>query len=213
MTEFDLEASLTDVRALYDTVAMEYAALLPDTSAETPAELGMLAEFAARVDGPIVDVGCGTGRITAHLHEGGANISGIDLSPGMIAVARSSNPQLRFDVGQLARLELPDASLGGVLAWYSIIHSPERSLPAMFEEFARVLRPGGSTLLAFQVGTGVRRMTRAYGHDVDCDAFPHDPDRVAGILSSAGFIVQATLIRAPVAAETAPRAALLAEWP
>ena len=46
--------------ALHDIVAVENAALLPDTSAETPAELGMLAEFAARFDGPIADAGCGT---------------------------------------------------------------------------------------------------------------------------------------------------------
>jgi ubiquinone/menaquinone biosynthesis C-methylase UbiE len=42
---------------------------------------------------------------------------GIDLSPEMIAVARRTYPDLRFEVGSMLRLDLPDAALGGVLAF------------------------------------------------------------------------------------------------
>ncbi|MGO8887777.1 MAG: class I SAM-dependent methyltransferase [Streptosporangiaceae bacterium] len=41
-------------------------------------------------------------------------------------------------------LDLPDGALGGVLAWYSIIHIPQERLPETFAEFCRVLAPGGS---------------------------------------------------------------------
>jgi 2-polyprenyl-3-methyl-5-hydroxy-6-metoxy-1,4-benzoquinol methylase len=47
------------------------------------------------------DVGCGTGRITAHLRQLGVDVFGIDLSPGMIEVARRDHPGLRFDLGSM----------------------------------------------------------------------------------------------------------------
>lgn len=70
----------------------------------------------------------------------------------MVAVARRDHPYLRFDVGSMTGLDLPDGALGGVLAWYSLIHTPPPQLPAVITELARVLRLGGLLLTAFQVG-------------------------------------------------------------
>ncbi|MFD9547340.1 class I SAM-dependent methyltransferase [Nocardia salmonicida] len=69
--------------------------------------------------GPVADVGCGTGRITAHLSQLGVDVFGIDLSPAMIEVARRDHPGLRFDLGCMTDLTLADASMAGLLAWYS----------------------------------------------------------------------------------------------
>jgi hypothetical protein len=49
---------------------------------------------------------------------------GVDLSPEMIALARRTYPHLRFEVGSMLALDTPDASLGGVVANYSIIYVP-----------------------------------------------------------------------------------------
>jgi SAM-dependent methyltransferase len=49
-------------------------------------------------------------------------------------------------------LDVATDALGGVVAWYSIIHTPPDRLPVVFSEFHRVLRPGGHLLVAFQVG-------------------------------------------------------------
>lgn len=63
---------LTATRTSYDTVAVSYAHLVRDLLAEAPYERAALASFAELVQGagggPVADVGCGTGRITAHLH-------------------------------------------------------------------------------------------------------------------------------------------------
>jgi 2-polyprenyl-3-methyl-5-hydroxy-6-metoxy-1,4-benzoquinol methylase len=88
----------------------------------------MLTTFAedaqATALGPVADVRCGAGRITAHLHSLGRDVFGIDLSPGMVEVARRTYPHLRFDVGSMTDLDVTDGSLGGVLAWYSVIDTP-----------------------------------------------------------------------------------------
>jgi hypothetical protein len=59
----------------------------------------------------------------------------------MVDVARRAYPELHFEVGALEELPLPDASLGGLVAWYSIIHSAPERLPLIVAQAARALRP------------------------------------------------------------------------
>ena len=203
---------MTDqVRATYDAVAEDYARIVTGLDAEGPLDRAMLADFADRVDGPVADVGCGTGRLTDFLAGRGIDVVGVDLSPGMIDVARRSYPALRFEVGSMTALDLPDGRLSGVLAWYSIIHTPPEGLPVVVAELRRVLAPGGHLLLGFQAGADQHRtLTHAYGHEVQCDAWLHDPDTVSGLLADAGFVVDARLVREPAGGERRPQASLLA---
>ncbi|GIJ66647.1 class I SAM-dependent DNA methyltransferase [Virgisporangium ochraceum] len=99
-----LEADwVADTRASYDTVAGTYADMFRDELRGQPVIRHLLAMFAELVrdagGGPVVDVGCGTGRVTAHLRGLGADAFGVDLSPGMVAMARRDHPGIRFDVG------------------------------------------------------------------------------------------------------------------
>lgn len=140
-------------------------------------------------------------------------MSGIDVSGGMIAMARRSNPELSFEVGELADLPFADMQLGGVFAWYSIIHSPPTDLPPIFAEFFRVLAPGGHALLSFQVGEGHRHLSRAYGHDVSMQAQLFTPEIVAEHLVGAGFNMVARMTREAGPNERTPQAVLLARRP
>jgi trans-aconitate methyltransferase len=79
--------------------------------------------------GPVAGVGCGPGHVTAHLHELGVDAFGIDLSPVMVEVARRDHPGLRFGVGSMTDLNLADASVAGLLAWWSLIHVPDAAVP------------------------------------------------------------------------------------
>ena len=127
-------------RRSYDAVAVEYADLLRDELGARPWDRAMLAAFAEAVrtggGGPVADLGCGPGRITAHLAALGLDVHGIDLSPSMVGVARRSYPELRFAEGSMSDLDLADGALGGIVAWYSVIHTPTERLPEMFAEFA-----------------------------------------------------------------------------
>lgn len=95
-------------------------ALLPEASLEAPLDRGMIEAFVKRLtEGPVrpvVDAGCGTGRMTRLLASLGVAISGIDLSAGMIAVARLTSPELNFEVAGLSELPYADRQLGGVFA-------------------------------------------------------------------------------------------------
>ncbi|WP_243421042.1 class I SAM-dependent DNA methyltransferase [Micromonospora globispora] len=205
---------MTETRAAYDTVAIDYARLIPDV-VEGPLDRGVLAAFAELVGGagPVVEVGCGTGRITAHLRDLGLDISGIDLSPGMLEVARRNHPGLRFDVGTMTDLPLPDGGLAGLVAWYSIIHVPPQRLPGVFAEFHRVLAKGGRLLLGFKAGDRRVRLEQAYGHTVSYDVHWLSADRVAAQVADAGFEVRARLDREAEGQEKGPQSFIMAVRP
>ncbi len=201
-------------RHAYDAVADAYANLLPDLGAETDLDRALIDDFANRCEeatGLVADVGCGTGRVSSYLARRGIDIFGLDLSSGMVEVARRRHPHLRFEVGQLEDLSIPDAGLAGLVAWYSLIHSNPGELPSITGGFARVLRPGGWLLTAFQTGGGesVKRET-TYGLPVTLTNFRHAPKQVLAVLDAHGFDVHVELQRQAEGAETTPQTILLA---
>jgi SAM-dependent methyltransferase len=210
VTEADF---LRATRASYDAVAAEYADRFAGELARKPLDRAMLAAFAelVRDDGPVADIGCGPGQVTAHLHALGLPVLGIDLSPQMVALARDTYPDLRFEVGSMTALDLPDAFLGGLVAYYSIINVPTDRLSAVFAEFHRVLAPGAPVLLAFQVGDETVHGTEWLGHVISLDLHRRRPEQVREPMAAAGLPVHAELVRQPDGdGEHGPRACFLA---
>ncbi|MGH3380015.1 MAG: class I SAM-dependent DNA methyltransferase [Actinoallomurus sp.] len=195
----DADGWLADTRTSYDTVAVSYADQLRDALAGEPylrAALSLFADLVRAVGGgPVADVGCGPGHVTAHLYELGIDAFGIDLSPGMIDVARRDHPDPRFAVGSMTDLALPDASTAGLLAFWSLVHVPDDAVPAILGQFRRVLRPGGPLLLGFHAGDRSTLKTQGYGgHPMKVYVHRRGPDQLTAWLRDAGFTVEAQLL-------------------
>jgi ubiquinone/menaquinone biosynthesis C-methylase UbiE len=217
VTEEPAAGSATgSIRDAYNTVAAAYARVLADVSFESPLDLAMIRQFAdalptGAAEGGILDAGCGSGRMISHLESLGLrDVEGVDLSEAMIAQARISNPHHRFTIGDIAALPYPDKCFRGVLAWYSVIHTPAEQLPSVITELARVTQPGGYVLVGFQAGKGHRTIHRAYGHDVTLTACLHDPAATAELFTRQGFTISALLTREPRSSETHQQAFILA---
>lgn len=200
-------------RAAYDQLAADYAAMFPDLGAEAPEDRALIDTFADQVRGrgPALDAGCGTGRVAAHLRSLGIPTVAVDLSLGMLAEAHRRHPQLPIAACTLLRLPVRAGGAGGVLAWYSVIHTPPADLPLVIAELARALAPGGPLLLGFQCGQGERvDRTGAFGHPARRVAYRHQVDRIEQLLGRYDVEVARTVVRDPVAAhETTQQAFLL----
>lgn len=212
------EASyLSTTRTAYDAVAVRYAELFGDYLADLPLDRALIAAFAELVRaadaGPVADLGCGPGYVTAHLGGLGLNAFGVDLSPTMIELAREAYPDLRFAVGSMTALDIGDEALGGVLAWYSTMHTPPEELPAVLTEFHRVLAPGGHLLLAFfQADDDAEVLAQPFDHKVTT-GYRWSLDGAAELLRKAGFTESARLSREPNEDERFPRGHLLVRRP
>ncbi|MEU7784929.1 class I SAM-dependent methyltransferase [Amycolatopsis sp. NPDC049159] len=183
---------LADTRTSYDTVAESYAEFVAGALEEQPYLKAALTLFAAEVDGPAVDVGCGPGHFTAYLASLGVDASGVDLSPAMVGLARRAHPELAFEVGSMTDLALPDASVAGVLASWSLIHVPDDDVPVALGHFRRVLRPAGLLVIGYHVGAGTRLKTEGYGgHPMRVHIHLRQPWWLARRVRAAGFSVEA----------------------
>ena len=210
--------NLANTRATYDHVAEEYAARIARELAGKPLDRALLACFVEQVGGLglIADIGCGSGHVAAYVHELGAQVAGIDLSPEMVAIARQRSPEIPFEQGSMLALAAPDASWGGIVALYSIIHLPPEGRPHALAEFYRALRPGGLLLLAFHMGDEQRHLDEWWGQEVSLDIWFLQPREIESLLIEAGFTVEMSLVRQPYAPDVehqSQRAYILARKP
>jgi len=88
----------------------------------------------------VLDVGSGTGVVTAAASRRGALSTGVDFSSAMLAQARRAYPHLRFDEGDAEALPYPDGSFDAVVSNFGIHHLPGPGKG--ITEALRVLRPG-----------------------------------------------------------------------
>lgn len=191
------------VWAAYGRRATEYVEKCGSIAATAEEDRRLIGRWARGVTGPIVDVGCGPGQWTDWLRSEGSTIEGVDPTAALLESARRRYPLSRFRAARARDLQLPDGELGGVLAWYSLIHIEPELIGMAFAEFARCLRPGGSLAIGFF--TGDRRAP--FDHAVTT-AYYWPIDAMAAVLADAGFTVTETHARTDPGAR--PHGAIIA---
>ncbi|MGN0101999.1 MAG: class I SAM-dependent methyltransferase [Dietzia sp.] len=150
-----------DVRAAYTRRAQEYIDLFGSIGSVHPADLELVTRWAGRLEGPLVDAGCGPGHWTGHLTGRGVDVRGVDRVEEFVDHARRAHPGCRFDVGDFDALPWSPGEVAGILAWYSLIHHDPPALRRALAEMARALRPDGELLLGFFHGPHVERFDHA----------------------------------------------------
>src|SRR5262245_60897960 len=122
-----------DLRESYDSAAEAYAEHLAGELAHKPLDRHLLNRFAegVREKGRVLDAGCGPGHVAAYLRGQGVEVFGLDLSAGMVSCASRLHPAIEFAVGDVRALNLPAGSLGGLAAFYLIVHFEESDLAVL----------------------------------------------------------------------------------
>ncbi|MEJ7837721.1 MAG: class I SAM-dependent methyltransferase [Thermomicrobiales bacterium] len=135
----------------YDLIAPQFAAKYW-TMPEMLATLGeaLLARLPERPR--ILDVGCGAGRDMAWLEAKGALVTGTDLSPGMLAEARTrvAGPLHEMD---MRSLDFAESAFDAIWCNAALLHIPKTATPVVLEGFHRIVKPGGSLVLGLKRGS------------------------------------------------------------
>jgi SAM-dependent methyltransferase len=137
--------------AVYDLLAPHYDAVTGDSAAEA-AFIRDLIERYHRQAVTVLDLACGTGSITALL-AGAYQVSGLDISPGMLAVARQKLPgRIPLYLGDMTSFRL-DASFDVIVCAYQGINHllSLADWQASFDRACEHLSPGG--LFVFDIAT------------------------------------------------------------
>lgn len=197
-----------DVVRSWDARADHYLELFRDELEGKPHDLALLAGFAERL-GPgarVLDLGCGPcGHVAAALDAHGLEVTGVDLAPRCVELARREQPGLRFELGDQRELEV--AALGGrfdgIVSYYSLHDQPKSLLRGTFSGWAAALRPGGALLVVAKEGDADGVLADPLGSDIDVYWAEFTAAELAGAAAAAGFTVERIADRAPYEQEIA----------
>lgn len=151
----------------------------------------------------VLDVGCGTGELLAHLSRRGAAATGVDPAAGMVARARRSAPAAAVEVAGIEDLPFPDASFD-VVTLVNALQFATDTFDAL-AEVARVLVPGGAVAVANwaegrrnDLDVVERAVAAASDEEVRPDGDLRQPGGLEAVLTEAGLEpVTAGLVAAP----------------
>jgi ubiquinone/menaquinone biosynthesis C-methylase UbiE len=146
-----------------------------------------------RARGAVLEVAIGTG-LNLPYYPAGVHLTGVDLSPDMLALARRRAAQLDVPVelreGDAQRLELPDEAFDTVVCTYGLCAIPDERQAVT--EMVRVLRPGGQLLLADHIAArspllrGTQRLVELASVPLGGEHFRRHP---AQLLPAAGLLI------------------------
>ncbi|BCB76741.1 class I SAM-dependent methyltransferase [Phytohabitans flavus] len=170
------------VQQAYSSVAELYIGLFGTSEQVDPDDLALIGRHLGDRSGMVLDLGCGPGHITGYLRSLGVDATGIDMVPEFIAHARATHPDGSYHLGSLEDLDVPDHSVAGILAWYSLIHLPPPDLDRVLARFRQVMAPEGRLVVGMFDGDEVA----AFDHKV-ITAYRWPFDEISRRLAAAGF--------------------------
>ncbi|WP_089697621.1 class I SAM-dependent methyltransferase [Halogranum gelatinilyticum] len=175
------------VRRAWDAVADDYAAKRRADGEDAALIEDLLADLPA--DARVLDVGCGDGQRTLTNLVGAADALGLDFSRRQLELARGAAPDARLVQADMTALPVADGAVDAITAYHAVFHVSRSQHPAVYEEFARVLAPGGRLLMT--VGAGRSDATRRNWLDSGHAMYWSTPGRRATVsqLDEAGFDV------------------------
>lgn len=167
------DEAMNDFSTTYDALAHRYddwsAAVVPDVRAAWARKIDAFLTGGERV----VELGCGTGVPVGKLVCATYDYTGIDSSTGMLAKGHVALPGVIFMRADMHEVQFSPGSLGAVMAFYSIGHTPRERHATLFASIASWLRPGGVFI------------GNLHSHD---DADDYEPDWLgAGPMRWSGF--------------------------
>jgi ubiquinone/menaquinone biosynthesis C-methylase UbiE len=133
----------------------------------------------------VLDVGCGAGvPVTKFLVDEGFSVTGIDISDGMLKLAKKHVPKCKFLKADMSEMDFPENSFDGIVSFYAVIHLPREKHADLFKNFYKFLKPGGVMLIG--LGSDEWEETAEYFGAKMFWSF-YDPEKELELIKNAGF--------------------------
>ena len=113
---------------------------------------------ADRPSGPVLEAGCGAGRLLRHYHDLGIAIVGLDFISTVLSAIHGEDPSIPLAAGDVTALPFPDESFSAVLA-FGLYHGLETGLEAAIADTRRVIKPGGLLCASMRLNNLQNRVT------------------------------------------------------
>lgn len=170
----------------YDDIADEYTMdFFHDTSDNKYIDIFLESLEGLRV----LDVGCGNGRDCKYILQKGFDVSGIDMSYGMLKIAKDKVPNVKFEMVDMTDIRYPDNSYDGIISNCSLFHVPIEELPKTLDSFRRILKPNGKLLLILQEGNGETMVEEPYRKGVYIYVNYFSTNQIKNLLQKHGFSI------------------------
>ena len=141
----------------------------------------------------VLDIGFGTGVLTARLYAAGCTVTGVDFSPRMIAIAREKMPDallLQHDFSAGLPAQLQGAEFDAIVCTYAIHHLTDGQKVTFLRELQEHLRPDGAIYIgdiAFADRTALDACRLACGDEWDDDEIYIAADELQKVFPAARF--------------------------
>jgi SAM-dependent methyltransferase len=173
---------IEQVRQSYSLRSEQYIDLFGSSEQVDPDDLAFIGRHLTDRAGTVLDLGCGPGHLTGYLRSRGVDAVGIDLVPEFITHAKAAHPDVTFHLGSMDDLDIPDHSVAGILAWFSLIHRSPQDLDAALARFRRAMAAPGRLVVGFFDGDEIA----PFDHKV-VTAYRWPVDELSARLARAGF--------------------------
>jgi ubiquinone/menaquinone biosynthesis C-methylase UbiE len=132
---------------VFDALGRDYEHAFRNLAGQRAAITALAGELPAGAT--VLDLGSGTGRPTADLlTAAGHTVTGYDVAPKMVEIARDQVPAARFEVGDMRELSFEAATWDAITAFFSTLQLPRADQDTMLGRFAGWLKPGGLLVFA-----------------------------------------------------------------
>ncbi len=137
----------TNVSNVYDKIAIKYSKEFSNPSEYLDFFLELIPK-----KGRILDFGCGVGVDSNYMFSKGFFVTGIDISKGMLEIARKNYPEVSFKLKDIRDIE-ENGVYDGIVASCSLIHIPKEEVPETLRKFNNLLNKRGIIYISLQEGS------------------------------------------------------------